>query len=312
MTRPPHALSPAAQADAVSWTSAACALLALALATPALAERERRYEPDHDPASRPYLDVEVEHGRDKGSARPRSEFALGMSLTSSPEYLGSSRQGLSLRPIVAYRYGRFKLTSSGGSSVLNFGSQVDDSGASAELIKTSRWKIKTSARIGGGRSPSDSVDLAGLPAIDRTIFARLSVSYKITENLSFDNTVAWDLLGHGNGALLSSGIGYTFRSSPSTQWTLGAGLTVANATSMQGLFGVPESAARADRPAYTPGAGLRDVGIGAGFMTALSKRWIAFGSVGLNKVVGPAADSPLTKQALGQRATIGIGWRCCR
>ncbi|MEZ5658369.1 MAG: MipA/OmpV family protein [Burkholderiaceae bacterium] len=300
--------SPRLPAQSLPRRGPAVALILLLVLPGAHAEPERHYDPQSGASSRTHIDIEVE----SQASEPHSQFALGMSLTSAPEYLGSSRQGLSLKPILAYRYGRFKLTSSGGSSIMNFGVRSDDSGASAELLKTSRWKIKTSARIGGGRSASDSVDLAGLPSIQRTVFARLSVNYKLTEAISLDSTLTWDLLGHDNGASLSAGIGYAFRSSPATEWSFGAGVTYGNATHMRGLFGVPESAATADRPAYEPGAGLRDIGLGAGFITSLSKRWVAFGNVGLNKVIGPAADSPLTHASTGRRASVGIGWRCCR
>ena len=261
-----------------------------------------------EPPVRPHVDI----GVGPAPEGAKSEFALGLSMTSAPEYLGSDRRKLALRPILAYRYGRFKLSSSGGSSILNFGTVVDDSGASARLIDTKRWQLKASARIGGGRSASDSADLAGMPELRQSAFGRLSVRYKLADHWNVDSTLSADLLGRGNGNSLAVGVGYGVRMTPSTEITLGSGVAMGNRTHMQALFGVPESASTAQRPVYEPGAGLKDVSVGAGFTTELARNWIAFGGLGAGYLIGPAVDSPLTRTRTNVSATIGIGWRCCR
>lgn len=243
--------------------------------------------------------------------RPFS-YAMGVATSSSPEYSGSDKRKYSLKPILALRYGRYKLSSSGGSAILNFGSQAQSSGASADLIDTQSLKLKVSARIGGGRSTSDSSDLAGLPDISKTVFTRLSASYQLSERLSMNTTVSWDLLGRGNGVTVSAGLGYKRRFGQRSEWTVGTGITYANSTHMHGLFGVPANAALPDRPAYQAQAGLKDVGLGAGFTTALSKRWIVFGNTGYTYLLGSAADSPLTRGRGAVSASIGIGYRCCK
>ena len=260
------------------------------------------------PPLRSYVDIEV----GPAPLEPKSEFALGLSMSSAPEYLGSDRRSVGLKPILAYRYGRFKLSSSGGSSVLNFGTVVDDSGASARLIDTKHWQLKASARIGGGRSSSDSADLAGMPELRKTAFGRLSARYQIADHWHAESTLSADILGRGNGNQLAFGLGYTLRATPSTEITVGSGLSMGNRTHMQALFGVPESASTAQRPAYDPGAGLKDVSLGAGFTTELARNWIAFGGLGAGYLIGPSVDSPLTKTRTNLSATIGIGWRCCR
>ena len=255
-----------------------------------------------------YVDVEVQ-----APAQPSTfSFALGVALSTSPEYAGSNRRDYSLKPIGAVRYGRYKLSTSGGSSVLNFGSVSDSSGASADLINTEALKLKVSARIGGGRATSDSVDLTGLEDIPRTVFARFSVSYALTDHLSANSTVSWDLLERGNGGTLSAGIGYVTRVSANTEWNLGLGITYANDTHMQGMFGVPVASASATHEAYWAKAGLKDVGIGTGVITALNRHWIMFGNVGYSRLLGDAADSPITRGAGAFSAGIGIGYRCCK
>ena len=264
--------------------------------------------PGSDVPSRPSVDVEV-GPRPPG---PVSAFVLGTSLTSAAEYSGSGRRDLSWRPLLAYRYGRFKLSSSGSSALLNFGSVADESGASLDLLESSRLTLRTGLRIGGGRDTSDSVDLAGLPDIRKTVFARLSASYRLTGNWRADSTLGWDLLGRGNGVFLSAGLGYRLRLTPGTEFAAAAGLNVGNATHMNSFFGVPVSAQTADRPAYRPGAGLKDAGVGIGLTTILPHGWIAFGNLGYSRLLAGAADSPLTTRAASPAVTIGIAWRCCK
>ncbi|MEZ5742061.1 MAG: MipA/OmpV family protein [Burkholderiaceae bacterium] len=277
------------------------------LAPAALAATESLNDKTDLPPSR-YLDVEI--GRAPRVDTP--QFVLGSALTYGPDYLGASHGSLSLQPVLAVRFGRFKLSSSGGSSVMNFGSVNDDAGASAELLHTSRLRIKTSLRLGGGRSSGDSPDLAGLPDIRRTVFARLSTSYALTDSLSADTTLGWDLLGRGNGGFVSTGLAYRWRVTPQTEFTTGLGITWANATRMNNLFGVPPDAQTGMRTAFEPGSGWQDAGASIGFMSSLSSDWIAFGGVSVTKVLGHAADSPLTTAATGYSARMGIAWRCCK
>jgi len=282
-------------------------LIALSLALPAQAQDA----PVQTIPKRNYLDLEI----DSDESEPRESsvsYALGLALSSTPQYAGSSRRDLSLKPIAAFRWGRFKLSSSGGSSILNFGEQTESSGVSADLIDTRALKLKLSARIGGGRKTSDSIDLAGLPEIRKTVFTRLSASYALTEQLSVTSTASWDVLSRGSGLTLSVGLGHSKYLNRRTIWNTGIGLTYGNATHMQSYLGVPLDTATATRAVYQSDAGIKDLSVGTGFMTALSPRWIAFGQLGYSRLLGQAADSPLTTGRNNISATVGIGYRCCK
>jgi len=291
--------------ESVVWVGLAGSVLwALTTGMPAYAQDA----PIQTLPKRNYLDLEI----DTEPQAPRVSYALGLALSSSPEYAGSSRRDVSLKPIAAFRYGRFKISSSGGSGILNFGEHAESSGVSADLISSRALKLKLSARIGGGRKTSDSIDLAGLPEISKTVFTRLSASYALTGQFSLNSTASWDVLGRGSGLTLSVGLGHSQYLNRRTVWNTGIGLTLANATHMQSYFGVPGDAATPTRAAYQPGAGIKDLSLGTGFMTALSPRWIAFGQLGYSRLLGQAADSPLTTGANNLSATVGIGYRCCR
>ncbi len=263
---------------------------------------------DFDTPRRPYVDLELA----KPPAEPRSELALGVVLNSSPEYSGSDRQDLSFRPVFAFRYGRFKLSSSGGSTILNFGRAADDSGASARLVENERWSLKASLRMGGGRDSGDSIDLAGIPDVRKTVFARLVAGYKISEHWRADSSLGFDLLGRGNGAFVTTGIGYGWRLTPDTEVGIGTAVTWGNRTHMNSLYGVPSYAFTSERPTYDAGSGFKDIGAGISFTTQLAPRWIMFGGFGVGRLLGDAADSPLTTGSSSYSTHVGIGWRCCR
>ncbi len=262
---------------------------------------------DNDPRT----SVPVDAIADAPLPKPAWALAIGVALNSSPEYSGSDRQALSLKPLFALRYKRIKFSSSGGSSILNFGRTADDSGATAQIIDYDRWKLRTSLRIGGGRDSDDSVDLDGLPDLRKTVIARLAGSYRISDHWSVDASVGWDLLGHGNGAFLAGGVGYRWRLSPRSELGIGTGITWGSRSHMFALYGVPAYAATESRPRYDAGPSLKDVSTGMGIITQLSHQWIMFGGIGMSRLLGDAAESPLTKGRSSVSANFGIGWRCC-
>jgi len=250
--------------------------------------------------------------RTSNSNGPRADYVIGLALKSGPEYSGSGSQALSISRILAFRYGRFRISSAGGSSIMNIGSTEDEGGASAELIKSKRWSANAALRIGGGRDASDAEGLAGLPDIEQTLFGRLRASYTLADGWDTWLSVSHDLLGRNNGTSLSTGIGYKLKVSPRTEWSFSTDLDYGSADHMNSLFGVPPSAENPDRIAYTPGAGLKSIGFGVRVISALTDNWVVFSRFGVSRLLGPAADSPLTEELYGATARIGIAWRCCR
>ena len=254
----------------------------------------------------------VDHrGPEEPGQEPKLRWLIGGSSTWAGEYAGSDRRERSDKLLVALRYGRFKIANSGSSSLLEFGVAPDESGASLDLVSSSRWKLRAGLRIGGGRDSSDSSYLAGMPDIRETVLARVTAAYLFTPNFGLTGTLTSDLLGRGNGTTWSNSIDYRRWVGKQTEWRLGAGFTLGNATHMNAFYGVPLSAATPERPAYQAGAGLKGAGIGMGLTSALTSHWIAFGGVSYNRLLGQAVDSPLTKQNYDVAATVGIAWKCC-
>ncbi|MES2324498.1 MAG: MipA/OmpV family protein [Pseudomonadota bacterium] len=243
-------------------------------------------------------------------AMMNSRFVLGATLISSSEYPGSDRSKAKLRPILAYQYGRWRLSSSHASAVLGFATDAAGPGASAELFGTKNLHVGAALRFDGGRKAGNSPDLRGLPDVPRTLRGRIYASYALNKQWSIGGNVSQDLMGRGGGALVSSDLSYRYWITPHVEWYSSIGATLADKRNMTTYFGI--SAAQASQSGLRPfaaGSGFRDVHLGTGLMMALTPHWIAFGNVGGTRLLADAAHSPLTRRSTSVGATLGIAYR---
>ena len=91
---------------------------------------------------------------------------------------------------------------------------------------------------------------------------------------------------------------------------LGASLTAAGDRYMQTWYGVSEQqSAASGYPVTQAGAGLRDVGSSATWRIEANPQWAGFASLGASRLLGPAADSPLTRQRNSWSLSAGIARR---
>jgi len=237
-------------------------------------------------------------------------YLLGAAVSFSPEYDGASRYKARLRPVWAVRFGRIRIASGGGSALLGFGRTSAGDGASAQLVESERWRLGLSLRVDSGRDSGDADTTRGLPDVKRTLRAKLYANYALTPDWNLGASLSQDVLGRQGGLVGSVDLGWRFYRSESTEWTTGVGVSAGNAQNLRSYFGVPASAVAASgKPAYEPGAGLRDVSVGVGFKHTFDKHWFVFGSVGASRLLGPAADSPLVQKPGSQMAAIGLAWR---
>lgn len=242
-----------------------------------------------------------------------SRYVLGLSLRSSPEYQGADRNSLKLKPLWAYQYGRFRISTSAAGSVMGFASDPVGSGVSAELLSRDRWKLGTALRFDSGRQAHDSTRLNGLPDIQRTLRGRIYLSYSLSDEWTALASVSQDLLGRQGGAELGLNLGYRHWLTAQTSVSAGAGVALGDQRYMQTYFGISDAGALASGlPRFAPSAGLKGAGFGLGIMTALTPSWVAFANLGSTALLGNAANSPLTLKPMSTTATIGLAYRCCR
>lgn len=252
-------------------------------------------------------------GTEDAAIADDARYVLGVALKSTPEYPGSDRQLVKLRPLWAFSYGRVRVSTSGASAVMGFAAAPAGSGISAVLHQDAHWRLGASARMDTGRASADSSHLAGLPDVRPTLRGRLFAAYTLSPDWSLGASVSQDLLGRLGGAELGLNLGWQHWLSASTSVSAGAAASLGSRRYMQSYFGVdPVHAAGSGLAAFNPGAGFKSFGVGVGVMTLLSPRWVGFANAGVGTLLGQAADSPVTHQAGSFGVTLGLAYRCCR
>lgn len=241
---------------------------------------------------------------------PRLRYVLGAGLRYQPEYAGARSNETKLSPLWALQYGRWRISTSGGSGLLGFGNEVRGDGASTDLLRSDKVRLGVALRIDSGRKSADSSTTEGLPDVKRTLRGRFYASYALSRDWQLAGSLSQDLLGHHGGLVGGLDLGWRLRQAAHSEWTAGVGLSFADATNLRSYFGVtPAGSAASGLRVYQPGAGLRDVHAGMGWTYGLTPRWIVFSSLGGSLLLGPVADSPLTQRRFGAQAGIGLAYR---
>lgn len=252
-------------------------------------------------------------GADDSAVADGARYVLGLALKSSPEYPGSDRQGFKLRPLWAFSYGRFTVSTSGASAVMGFAATPPGSGISAVLHQDAHWRVGASLRMDNGRASADSSHLSGLPDVRPTLRGRINTSYALAPGWSLGASLSQDLLGRLGGAELGLNLGWQRWLSPTTSISAGTAVSLGSRRFMQSYFGVdPVHAVASGLAAFSPGAGIKSVGLGVGAMTLFSPHWVGFANAGVGTLLGQVADSPVTLRAASFGLTLGLAYRCCR
>ncbi len=236
------------------------------------------------------------------------EGAIGPQLSLSPEYSGSARRKFSLTPGFYLRYGRFSISNSGGFVTR----RADDvfRGLGLDLVRSDRVRINFALRLDNGRRSADSQGLAGIANVRHTIRMRSSATWQLDEGWKVGAGWNTDLLGRGGGNLVDLGLGHDRRLSPRVVWNIGTGVTWADGRYTRSYYGVtPAESIASGYPVYAPGSGLRDVSIGTGFRMEIDPRWMALWGGSVGRLLGPAANSPLTTSTRPWSINGGVAWR---
>jgi MipA family protein len=243
-----------------------------------------------------------------GTSPSKFEGAVGLVMDYKPAFSGSNDKRI--RPHLAgfLRYGRFTVTGAGGFTT----SRLDDveRGLDAELVRRQGVRVNLALRVDQGRRESSSDQLRGLGNIRPTVRARANLRLELAPNWGLSLAGSADTLGRGGGYFVDAGVSRTFVIDARQRVVLGAGVTAGGARYMQTWYGVTEQqSAGSGYAIYKPGGGLRDAGTSATWRVEFNQDWAGFTSLGANRLLGPAADSPLTRQKNSVTVAAGIARR---
>jgi MipA family protein len=293
------------------YRAGATALMAAALGV-AHAQSSVSTQPETPPAqpAEPAADAAAAPAPTSTPTSTPSKFegAVGLVMDYKPAFSGSNDKRI--RPHLAgfLRYGRFTVTGAGGFTT----SRLDDveRGLDAELVRRQSVRVNLALRVDQGRRESTNEQLKGMGNIRPTVRTRLNLRMEPAPNWGLALAGSVDTLGRGGGYFADAGVSRTFVVDAQHRVILSAGLTVGGAQYMQTWYGVNEQqSAASGYPVYKPGAGLRDAGTSATWRVEFNPQWAGFTSLGANRLLGPAADSPLTRQKNSVTLAAGIARR---
>jgi outer membrane scaffolding protein for murein synthesis (MipA/OmpV family) len=236
------------------------------------------------------------------------EGVYGLTVGYRPEYSGASSQVVKLTPGLFIRYGRFTL-----SNVSGFVTRRADDvvrGLGVDLVSSEQVRVSLALRFDGGRSESSSDALKGQGDIKPTVRTRAAATLKVGGPWRVGAAWSFDALGRGGGGFGDVSAGWEHPFGHGSTLSLGTSLSLASDRYMQTYYGISDQQALATgRPAYTPDAGLRDVAVFVNVRHDLGKDWTVLGGASATRLLGPAADSPLTASRSNWGISASLGRR---
>jgi len=206
---------------------------------------------------------------------PGIEFELGGGGSIAPRYEGSSDYLFS--PYPTFRLKR--LTFSNGFQI------GGGDGMGLSLYPSFAYR--------GARKAADTPALTGLADVDRTVELGVGASYT-TPGFKVFGEVRKGIGGHDGYV---GEIGADMIAHPSDQLTLSAGprASFASGDYMDTYFGVSAAESIASGlPQFTPRSGFKSIGVEASARYDVTGNWAVESSAGYNRLIGDAADSPVT------------------
>lgn len=225
---------------------------------------------------------------DAKPATPGDSFTAGIGLAYVPEYAGADKSRVLPLPFLekTYANGVFLSTRRG----IGYQTEVGDFKFSGALGYDAGRKDHKENYFSG----SDA--LRGMGNIEGAAQAVLSVGYQLgTIGLSLTTK---QNLGHREyGATYTLGLEAPLYTSASDQIGLGASAEYGDRKHAQTYFGVTaRQSAASGYKAYTAKAGFENVTAGVNWTHVIDGNWAVRSVLGVSRLTGDAADSPLTKR----------------
>lgn len=165
------------------------------------------------------------------------------------------------------------------------------------------FSIYPSFGFNGERSSTAAPYLAGLPDVDFAVELGGGMSYRVG-NFRIFAELRRGVSGH-DGFVGEAGVDAIISPFERLEFRAGPRIGFADDEYMDTYFGV--DTATAFLPAYSPGSGIKDVGLAAEATYRLTERVLLHGRAGFTTYVGDAADSPITERGNTSEGTVGVG-----
>ncbi|TFW18001.1 MipA/OmpV family protein [Duganella callida] len=228
-------------------------------------------------------------------------FSAGGGLAYVPEYAGADKSRFVPLPFLERTWdnGVFASTRRG----IGWGTVADGVSLSAALSYDGGREDHKKSYFSG----SDA--LKGMGKIEGAAQAVLSAGYQLGDvGLSFSTNQ--NLSHREYGATYTLGGSMSLYAGAADQLGLGVSAQYGDRKHAQTWFGVTaEQSARSGYRQHTAGAGFETVTAGLNWMHTLDRNWSVLTMVGVTRLSGDAADSPLTKRKTTPMVVTGISYK---
>lgn len=224
---------------------------------------------------------------------------VGGGLIYSPEYSGADDYEVTFVPIIA---GQMLIGSASELYALG-----QNAGLKFSLSPTIEFGVNGYYRF--GRDSSDDALLTGFGDIDAAVEVGPFIRFNASKAWSVGLTSGFDVADAHDGRTVTADVKYLERVGEPLFLGLSAFASFGDDDFMSTYYGVPAGLAAAGRPAHAPDAGLFEVGVKANATLFVRPRWFVRGDLGVSRLMGDAADSPLVQEETQFKATAGVGYR---
>ncbi|HEX7387561.1 MAG TPA: MipA/OmpV family protein [Castellaniella sp.] len=231
------------------------------------------------------------------TAQADNTVALGVGMAVQPNYEGARDYRAKPFPIINAESGPFFAQT--GEGFYN----STDNGLGLKLINTPSFTFGVGASIMWGYDQDDvPPGIGGVPdALGANAFMSTNLSDYVLR-LSATQAVTHQ----DRGLLLNAKVSYPYAATSALTLTPSISTSWGNQKYMSSYFGIsPQAGASSGLGAYAPSSGIKDVSVGVSAKYAVTDRFSLTGSIGADRVLGQAADSPLVEQKTQMRSTIG-------
>ncbi len=185
-----------------------------------------------------------------------------------------------------------------------FAFEAPDESAGFSVFSTNGFEFGPALGFQGKRTAADVG--AALPKVGFSFEAGAFVQTYLTSALRVRAEARKGVSGH-RGWIGEVSADYVARNRDKWLFSLGPRVTLADRKYQNAYFGVaPGSVAASGLPAFRADGGVQSVGVSAGALYQLTPRWGLAGYARYDRLVGDAANSPVTRN-LGSRSQPSVG-----
>jgi len=224
------------------------------------------------------------------TAQERSlNFSIGAGVAATPEYFGSDESEAGV--LLGFQFGSLKL---GNVDIGNGIRGVSNNGIS----------LNGAFRVIGDRTAAESPELAGLDDIEAALELGFGVKMQQTNWMAFGE-VRKGVAGH---SAVTGTLGADLILRPTDKWRITAGPRVSFGDDefAQTYFGVPTGSG-SSFGAFDASGGALGAGVQVTGTYFIDDKWALEGAVSYEKLLGDAADSPITLNGSEDQWRMSVG-----